>query len=385
MSAVTLRGITWDHTRGLLPLVATAQRFHERNPGIEITWEKRSLQQFGDQPIGKLAETFDLLVIDHPFVGTAAATRVLLPLDEHLPADFLADQAAHSVGASHSSYSYGDHHWALAIDAATPVAAWRADLIARHQATVPRNWSELLTLAARGLVAVPAIAVDALMNLYPLCLARGGELFKSTELFVDQGPGLAALEDLCALVHACSSGCLSRNPIRTYEALATADESGPAYCPLAYGYSNYSRPGYGAQPLDFGPPPRGVDGQPLRSTLGGTGLAIATHCSHRAEALAYAQFVADGRTQRSIYAAAGGQPGHRRAWLEADNNAAARDYFIRTLPALDAAYLRPRYHGYLHFQDHGGPVVHRFLHGEYDARTALAGLNALYRESQSPQ
>lgn len=383
MKVVTLRGITWNHTRGLLPLVATAQRFHELNPHIEIVWEKRSLQQFGDQPIGALAEMFDLLVIDHPFVGTAAATRVLLPLDEHLSAGFLADQAANSVGASHASYLFGGHQWALAIDAATPVAAWRTDLLARHQAELPKTWSEVLALAARGLVAVPANAVDAMMNLYPLCLARGAELFTSAEQFVEPGPGLAALEDLRALVQACSPECLSRNPIQTYETLVAAGVNGPAYCPLAYGYSNYSRPGYGSHPLDFGPPVLGVDGKPLKSTLGGTGLAVATRCRHRTEALAYAEFVADARIQRSLYTAAGGQPGHRLAWLDPDNNASSRDYFLRTLVALDTAFLRPRYHGYLHFQDRGGPMVHGFLRGEYDARIALVGLNDLYRESRS--
>jgi hypothetical protein len=30
-------------------------------------------------------------------------------------------------------------------------------------------------------------------------------------------------------------------------------------------------------------------------------------------------------------------------------------------PAMDRAYLRPRYNGYLHLQDHGGPVVHDYL------------------------
>jgi len=48
-SAMTeLRGITWDHTRGFLPMVATAQRFSELHPDVRITWEKRSLQHFAD-------------------------------------------------------------------------------------------------------------------------------------------------------------------------------------------------------------------------------------------------------------------------------------------------------------------------------------------------
>lgn len=128
---IELRGITWNHTRGYLPMVATAQRFSELNPGVEIRWEKRSLQQFADWPIQKLAEVYDLLVIDHPFSGYAAAHDVLLPLDALAPASFLEDQAAQSVGLSHASYSFGGHHWALAIDAATPVCGYRPDLLER--------------------------------------------------------------------------------------------------------------------------------------------------------------------------------------------------------------------------------------------------------------
>ena len=95
-----LTGITWNHTRGFLPLVATAQRFAEIHMGVEIVWQKRLLQAFGDQPLEQLAPQFDLLVIDHPFVGYAAANPVILALDEYLSAEFLADQAANSVGKS---------------------------------------------------------------------------------------------------------------------------------------------------------------------------------------------------------------------------------------------------------------------------------------------
>ena len=39
---IELRGITWNHTRGYLPMAATAQRFSEMHPGVSIHWEKRS-------------------------------------------------------------------------------------------------------------------------------------------------------------------------------------------------------------------------------------------------------------------------------------------------------------------------------------------------------
>src|ERR1700682_539583 len=100
VQAVKLKGITWNHSRGFLPMVATAQRFGEMRPDVEITWEKRSLQDFADFPIPRLAQKYDLLVIDHPFVGYAARHQVFLPLDDHLSPDFLTEQEENSVGLS---------------------------------------------------------------------------------------------------------------------------------------------------------------------------------------------------------------------------------------------------------------------------------------------
>jgi len=61
---IKLKGITWNHSRGFTSIVACAQRFSELNPGVEISWEKRSLQAFADEPIDKLAERYDFLIID---------------------------------------------------------------------------------------------------------------------------------------------------------------------------------------------------------------------------------------------------------------------------------------------------------------------------------
>ena len=84
MEKIILNGITWGHSRGITPLLAAAQRFNELHPHIEINWTKRSLQEFADFPIEKLVEKYDLLIIDHPWVGTAAATNCVQPINEFL-------------------------------------------------------------------------------------------------------------------------------------------------------------------------------------------------------------------------------------------------------------------------------------------------------------
>jgi multiple sugar transport system substrate-binding protein len=353
-----LTGITWNHTRGYLPMVATAQRFSELHPDVAITWHKRSLQQFADAPLADLAARFDLMVIDHPSIGEAAHHQLLLPLDEHLPAAYLHGQAANSVGQSHTSYFYEGHQYALATDAATPIAGWRPDLLARAGAQVPATWEELLKLARRGLVTLPAIPIDSLMNLFMLANALDAEPFTTPGEVIARPQGAQALQLLRELVQLSAPGSLDRNPIRTWQLLADSDTI--AFCPFAYGYSNYSRPGYAANVLQTG----GLvafNGKPLRSTLGGAGLAISRSCKHPEQALAYAQYAASPEIQRTLYTHSGGQPGHRGAWLDPVLNAASNNFFQNTLPTLDAAWVRPRFPGFIDFQETASNLVHQYL------------------------
>jgi multiple sugar transport system substrate-binding protein len=376
--------MTWAHTRGYLPMVATAQRYTELHPGVEIVWEKRSLKAFEEFPIEVLATEYDLIVLDHPFVGYAAKHRPLVPLDEFLPEAFFQDQSANAVGASHRSYHFEDHQWALAIDAATPVSFWREDLAQQHRVEIPQSWEDVLALARAGRVEIPAAPINCLMNFYSLCVALGEEPFVAPDRVVSREVGRSALQHLRTLIGACHPGCWSRNPIASHDLVASRENRDIVYCPLAYGYSNYSRDGYAAHRLTFGEPPS-MGGAPLRSTLGGTGLAVSALRPHtRAAALGYARFVADGVVQRTIYQSAGGQPGHRSAWVDAACNANTHDYFSRTLPALDRAYLRPRYCGYMEFQLKGSPVVHAALRGEEDDSQALETLDRIYRASRHP-
>jgi multiple sugar transport system substrate-binding protein len=121
----------------------------------------------------------------------------------------------------------------------------------------------------------------------------------------------------------------------------------------------------------------------LRTTLGGTGLAISTQCQHIEVAVEYACYVASPECQRTLYVASSGQPGHRSAWLDQAANQATGNFFRNTLPALDRAYLRPRYAGYLHFQDHAGDVVREYVMRGGDLKAALAHMERLYRESKT--
>jgi len=376
---IELRGITWDHTRGYLPLVATAQRFSELRPDIGIVWQKRSLQEFADQSLAGLAERFDLLVIDHPSIGMAGENALLVPLDERLPAAFLAEQATASVGKSHQSYFLHGHQWALAIDAAAPVSGWRPDLLAQAKASIPRTWTALLELARRGLVAIPGIPIDSLMHFFMVCVGLGEIPFSQPVGATSEEIGVKALEMLRTLAALVSPECAHRNPIRTWEHLAAGDKV--CFCPFAYGYSNYSRAEFVKNPLEVGGL-IAIDGRErCRSTLGGAGLAVSSRSRHVSEAVEYCEFVASPDRQRGLYFTSGGQPGHRGAWLDPETNRKSRNFFLNTLETLDEAWLRPRWNGYLDFQEMAGQVVHRYIWSGGNARDDVRQLNKLATEA----
>jgi len=361
-------------------MVATAQRFSELHKDVQIRWEVRSLQAFADQSIAELAQSFDLLVIDHPFSGRAAKGDVLLPLDELMDPAFLEEQRCNQVGVSYDSYKYGGHLWALSVDTAAPVSGARLDLMERHGMKRPQRWSEVLELARQGHVVVPGIAIDSLMNFYMLCVACGEAPFLHVDEVASDEVGVRALEMLRELLSLCDARCLLRNPIATWELISSSDEA--MYCPFAYGYSNYARPGYGSHAIEFGGLVEIDGGGRLRSTLGGAGLAISRYTREREVAAKYASFVASPAVQRGVYFDAGGQPGHRTAWTDAEVNRRSGGFFEKTLQTIDEAYLRPRFDSYLEFQDAAGPIVHRYLANGGDSRKVLGELNVLLRSAR---
>jgi multiple sugar transport system substrate-binding protein len=384
---IELRGVSWDHPRGHDCMVATAEAYAAANPGVRIAWEPRSLQAFADEPVERLARRYDLLVIDHPFVGFAAAVGCLLPLDERIGAAYLDDQAANSVGPSHRSYHYGGHQWALATDAAGHVAAYRPDLV-EAIGGVPRTWDDVLRLAAarRGQptarIALPLIPVDALMSFCSLCAAHGEGPFAGPDRVVGRPLGRHALETLRALREACHPASLRRNPPRLLDLMGTTDEI--AFVPLLFGYSNYARPGFRPKLIRFGPVPVAAGHPPGGGILGGAGLAVSATTAHPAVAADYAAYVGSAEVQRGVYFAAGGQPGHRAAWLDGAVNAAASDFFRDTLDTLDRAYLRPRYDGFLAVQERAGELIHAWLTEGGRPDPLLDALDALYRGSDPP-
>jgi len=345
-----LLGMTWDHSRGFDPMVATSEAYGNAHPGVTIRWEKRSLQAFADRPIEEMADRYDLMVIDHPHVGEVAGSGLLMAFDGIGRDAELATLAAQSVGLSHPSYEFGGRQWALAIDAATPVAAFRPDLVAE----APRDWSGVMELARAGKVAFALIPINALMTFMGLARNIGAAVAEGAD-FIDRAAGAEVL------------GMMG-------EIMALMD---------GYGYTNYSRNGYCRFPLHFTDAP-GVHGDdPSGTVLGGTGIAVSAASAHREIAADYALWIAGADCQKGLFFEAGGQPGNAVAWEDAGCNAATCDFFRATRRTLDTAWLRPRYDGYMGFQDRGGDIVHAFLRVDAGASATLDALQAAYEESRA--
>jgi multiple sugar transport system substrate-binding protein len=188
----------------------------------------------------------------------------------------------------------------------------------------------------------------------------------------------AALAELRKLAALCEPACLARNPIRTAEWMSQHDDPRAAYCPFAYGYSNYSRPRYARRLLKAG----GLvtyHGKRLRSTLGGAGLAVSSKTRHPRACMDFARFTAAPETQKGLYFQSGGQPGHRAAWTDGAVNSACHDFFRDTLETLDESLLRPQFPGYMDFQDAATPVAHAAVAGTRPVSDAAAEINRLYR------
>ncbi len=382
----TLRGMTWDHVRGYAPLEAAAGKFGENRPDFEIVWDRRSLKDFGDYPVDELARQYDIIMIDHPHVGISSGQNVLVPLDERIPAAYLQDQEINSAGPSHQSYKWEGRQWALAVDAAAQVAAYRPDLLSERE--VPRTWQQVRELARSrpGAVGWPLCPTDAMCSFLSLC-AGSDPAFFDERVGIDPAVGEAAVALIFELLPHLHPTSLDFNPIGMYDRMAAGNDI--AYVPCAFGYTNYARRGFAPKRLRFADIPA-TSLEPRGSLLGGVGMAISAYSPHIQLAVEFAMFVASGDAQRTLYVENGGQPGHAGAWRDAAANATCGGFFADTTRTMEFSYVRPRNPAFPSFQEQAGALLHEALRkrsgGEAVATSGVVrAMNLLYRECLAAQ
>ena len=388
-----LLGMTWNHQRGLAPLLAATERAMAERPGLSIRWEARSLREFEDVPVAELAARYDLVAVDHPFMGQGAASRAFVPLDEVLPDAVLAGQRAASVGPSFRSYTWDDRQWALPMDAAAMVSAYRPDLL---DGGPPAGWDEAMELLAAlpdpAGARMPANPTHLWGSFLTLCHQHAGQADPELARPRPDGrpgwwpgdgiradvavPAIDLLYRLLALVDPVS---LTQDPIQVLDAMAAGAPI--RYAPLVFGYSNYARAGYASRLVRFADAP-GPDGIPAGSLLGGVGLAISSRCQDVPAAARFAADVVSADVQRGEYLRAGGQPGHRAAWTDPAANDLTHGFFTGTLRTLDNAFVRGRDIGYPPFQQDAAEMLHEMFARREPSAAIASRLSVLWNRRE---
>jgi len=367
----TLKGMTWNHPRGFDPMVATAAAWADRT-GVQIEWDKRSLQDFESYPVEELARQYDMIVIDHPHVGQVVAEGCLAPLDVVGREAEREALTKGSVGRSYPSYQYAGHQWAFPIDAATQVMAYRADLV-----DAPSDWDGVVALAKAGHVTLPLLAPHSMMSFFTLTANMGHPCSDQQGPLVDAAAGTRAIEMLTEVAQYLEPSNFAMDPIAASEAMAR-DDAKVALMPLGYGYVSYAVPGFRSHQLRFADIPLAGAGG---SALGGTGIAVSAFSQHRDAAIDYAYWVASADVQRGLYALSGGQPGHASAWEDDAVNAAAGNFYRDTRWSLEGAYVRPRHNGYMAFQDAASQRLNAGLINRETAGSIFADIDRMFRQS----
>ena len=373
---INLKGMTWDHSRGYDPMIATSKAFANKyNNNVSIRWDKRSLQAFADRPIEQMVEEYDLMVIDYPHVGEVSAKGLLqnFNVDEHL--DKLESLKKESVGSSHQSYNIDGYQWALAIDAASQVSCFREDLISK----IPLSWNELDNLANDNKVLWPLKPVHAISSFYSIYNNLGKEFDPSNRNFVERKFGIKTLEMMKQIASKLIKECFTMDPIKTAELLSETDDF--VYSPYVYGFSNYSRSGFRKNILTYGDVINLSNKGPAGTHLGGTGIAISKKSEHKDLALEYSYWIAGSECQKNLFYSSGGQPGNIDAWNDDSINLETNNFFKNTKQTLNLAWVRPRHNGYIKFQDKSGDIINEFLQSNTKESFVIDKLTTLYRES----
>jgi multiple sugar transport system substrate-binding protein len=380
----TLTGLTWDHPRGYAPLIGGAPEYEKLNPGLTIRWERRTLREFGEAPIEQYVDRYDLLIVDHPFVGFAAAHEVLVDLAPFLNEAEKRQFGADSVGPSWESYWHQGGLWALPIDAATQVASYRPDLLEQSSLAVPHTFDEVLSFAGKArtlgtFMVVPACPTDAISLFFTLSASLGHPIAETSEVFVEDVVGHEVLDRLHALISVAYTGSVDWNPIQVYDFMTST--SNAIYCPYAFGYSNYSRARNAVRLKFIDAPATGRSGC-AHTMLGGTGVAVSRKSAHQEKAVAYAKWLVSQEHQRGTYFCEGGQPASLSAWTDPAVDAAASGFFSGTLKTLQASYLRPRFDGFVRFFEAAGVEINKCLKGQVTDAALIAWLNARYAKQR---
>jgi multiple sugar transport system substrate-binding protein len=370
MSSAKYLGLTWDHPRGYNALAAAAREIAP--PGL-LQWDKQPLEGFESHPIADLAARYDLLVLDHPHIGEAVAQDCLLPLEDFFSMAELAHWKGATMGSTMASYHWQGRQWALPLDIATQVSAYRGQVVGLP----PVTWDGVVALSRHMPVALSVAGPHAVLNFYSIAVSLGSA--PGGEDLVEEETGLRALALLAELYHRTPLFSRSLNPIGLLEAMAR--DEGIAYVPLVYGYVNYAIAAPGRQAIRFTDAPAGTLGGRRGSVLGGTGIALTRRSRPDAELLEHLRWLMGIGAQCGFIPDHDGQPSLREAWQAPMANAQWGGFYRATSATTEGAWVRPRFDGYIAFQTEAAALIRAALEARQPESATLQQLRERWRQA----
>lgn len=306
--------------------------------------------EFGEGRLDGPVADYDLVIYDHPFVGEAARNGMMVDLSTLLTDTQVQMFEADSLGPSWQSYGHDGGIWALPIDAAAQVAAYRPDLLSRYADAPPRSFDDVVALgqaaqAGGQYIGWPSVPTDVMCTVLTVAVGLGHRPGERAPFLTagELSDVLTALRRLRAVAHPDSQRW---NPIACFDHMSGSDDV--VYVPYAFGYVNYTSPDSG-RALAFTDIPgmRGpsADG----AVLGGAGIGISARSANVAAAFDYAMFLCSRDYQSGDYVRYGGQPGSLAAWTDPAADAITNGFFSATRQTLSNAYLRPNAPGFIDF------------------------------------
>ena len=377
----TLTGLTWSHPRGHAPLDKLARLASQSGalhiPHSRIRWHTQDLAGFESHPIATLAARYDLLVVDHPGLGAAVAADAITPLDDVFSATDLDIWRDASIAGSYPSYTYAGRQWAVPIDAATQVCAFRPDLIDEP----PTTWDQALAVADSIVIAVPTAGPHTLLTFLGIAAAHDPTWRPDDHHLAPRELALSAYHTLRRAIERTPTHLRALDPIQLLDRMT----SEPVACvPLVFGYVTYSTPTSTVARIRFADAPALHAGGIPGSVLGGTGLAISARAHPNPLILDHVRQAMHPLAQRHVIPEVGGQPSAVAAWNDPDVNADAWDFYTRTRRSIEHAWQRPRFHGWINVQNHGSAILREAIQTARPAGEAIDALDACYRAQRRP-
>lgn len=374
---IKLRGLTWDHPRACDGLFAETHRFNALNDDIAIEWDVHSLRGFEATPIVETADKYDLIILDHPFMGDAAAGGALLNLQEHLDAVDLAALQESYIGLSFKSYEYGGGLWALPIDAASQVAVCRPDIL---DGVVPSTFDEAIAFGQRGGLGLSMANPHAFMNYLGIASCLGADISGNGDRLLPQDIAVQALTTLRQLARHIPEAAFNWSSIDLLEAMAHSHEV--TYCPFIFSFNSYAqRPAAGRHLLRYCDSPSNTTN--AATVLGGTGLAVSSSTRDVGAAVKAARYLVREGPQIRM-AEAGGQAAHCCVWTPSAKKTINGAFFDDCRTMQENAVMRPRWSGYIKLQNFAGQLLQKdCLDQSGDGTQTIKEIEDYFRSAQA--